>query len=87
MINLFIDTNVFLSFYHLTKLVTNILRSVGEAKRADDETRRLPPFDAPVVISGPRRDDPGLMARRASRSLPSSCAVRQDDAERCEPAS
>ena len=39
-----------------TKLVTNILRAVGEAKFADDETRRLPSSAIPMAITGPRRD-------------------------------
>jgi hypothetical protein len=39
------------------KLVTNILRAVGEAKTADDEARRLPSAVTPMVISGPRKSD------------------------------
>lgn len=45
-----------------TKLVTNILRTVGEAKMADDETRRLPSSAAPMAITGPRPKDPELIA-------------------------
>jgi hypothetical protein len=36
------------------KLLSNILRVVGEAKLADDATRLLPPSAAPMVITGPR---------------------------------
>jgi len=39
------------------KLLTNILRVVGEAKFADDAARRLPSSAAPMVISGPRPND------------------------------
>jgi hypothetical protein len=39
-----------------SKLVTNILRTVGEAKLADDETRRLPSSATPMAITGPRKD-------------------------------
>jgi hypothetical protein len=41
----------------VTKLVTNILRVVGEAKTAYDESRRLPSQEAPMAISGPRKGD------------------------------
>jgi hypothetical protein len=37
-----------------TKLVTNILRTVGEAKVEDDATRRLPSAAPPLAITGPR---------------------------------
>jgi hypothetical protein len=50
-----------------TKLVTNVLRAVGEAKMADDETRRLPSAAAPMAITGPRKDDPGLINKRTKR--------------------
>jgi hypothetical protein len=36
------------------KLVSNILRSVGEAKIHDDATRRLPSAAPPLAITGPR---------------------------------
>jgi hypothetical protein len=36
------------------KLLTNILRVVGEAKVADDASRRLPSSEAPMAITGPR---------------------------------
>jgi hypothetical protein len=36
------------------KLLTNILRVVGEAKIADDAARRLPSPAAPMAITGPR---------------------------------
>jgi hypothetical protein len=39
------------------KLLTNILRVVGEAKLADDATRLLPPTAPPMVITGPRPDE------------------------------
>ena len=40
-----------------TKLVNNIVQAVGNAKIADDATRRLSaPGDTPVAISGPRAD-------------------------------
>jgi hypothetical protein len=37
-----------------SKLVTNILRTVGEAKLHDDATRRLPSAAPPLAITGPR---------------------------------
>jgi hypothetical protein len=36
------------------KLLTNILRVVGEAKLADDAARLLPSSAAPMAITGPR---------------------------------
>ena len=39
------------------KLLTNIQRAVGEAKIADDATRRLPSAAAPMVITGPRPNE------------------------------
>ena len=39
------------------KLLTNILRVVGEAKFADDAARRLPPSTAPMAITGPRPNE------------------------------
>jgi hypothetical protein len=39
------------------KLLTNILRIVGEAKIADDETRQLPSAAPPLAITGPRPDE------------------------------
>jgi hypothetical protein len=43
------------------KLVTNIIRIVGEAKIADDAQRRLPSTQAPMAITGPRPDEPNLL--------------------------
>lgn len=40
------------------KLVTGILREVGDAKNADDATRRLPSAAAPMAITGPRPPQP-----------------------------
>jgi hypothetical protein len=40
------------------KLLTNILRVVGEAKIADDAARRLAPSAAPMAITGPRPGEP-----------------------------
>jgi hypothetical protein len=51
-----------------TKLVTNILRVVGDAKMADDETRRLPSSAAPMAITGPRKSDPELMPKNDKRN-------------------
>jgi hypothetical protein len=39
----------------VNKLVTNILRTVGEAKIYDDATRKLPSAAAPLAITGPDR--------------------------------
>ena len=39
------------------KLLTNILRVVGEAKLADDAARLLPSAAPPMVITGPRPDE------------------------------
>jgi len=36
------------------KLVTNILRTVGDAKAADEGSRHLPPSGAPMSLTGPR---------------------------------
>jgi hypothetical protein len=43
------------------KLMTNILRTVGEAKIADDVTRRLPSSEPPIAITGPRPSDSRLL--------------------------
>jgi hypothetical protein len=40
-----------------SKLVTNILRTVGEAKVHDDATRRLPSAAPPLQITGPRPEE------------------------------
>ena len=48
------------------KLVTNVLRAVGEAKLADDETRRLPSSATPMVITGPRKES-DLVSRPANQ--------------------
>lgn len=42
------------SYEVVTKLTTNILQVVGEAKSADDERRQLPPADKPAALSPPR---------------------------------
>jgi hypothetical protein len=47
------------------KVLTNILRVVGEAKMADDAMRRLPSSEAPKAITGPRPDDPNLIKKSA----------------------
>lgn len=39
------------------KLLTNILRVVGEAKLTDDATRQLPSPAAPMAITGPRPNE------------------------------
>lgn len=39
------------------KLLTNILRAVGEAKLVDDATRQLPPTVPPMAITGPRPNE------------------------------
>ncbi|MBA1154936.1 hypothetical protein [Microvirga mediterraneensis] len=39
------------------RLVTNILRLVGEAKEADDASRRIQSAMPPKAITGPRRED------------------------------
>lgn len=39
------------------KLLTNILRVVGEAKMADDATRMLPPTTPPMSLTGPRKHE------------------------------
>lgn len=46
----------------VNKLISNISRAVGDAKTADDATRRLPSAERPFAITGPRsgalhRDD------------------------------
>jgi hypothetical protein len=48
------------------KLLTNILRVVGEAKLADDAARRLPSSAAPMAITGPR---PNEVVQRDFRQL------------------
>ena len=40
------------------KLLGSIMRSVGEAKIADDATRRLPARETPLAITAPRRAEP-----------------------------
>ena len=39
------------------KLISNITRAVGDAKAADEATRRLPSAERPFAITGPRLDD------------------------------
>lgn len=39
------------------KLLTNILRAVGEAKIADDAARLPPPSTAPMSLTGPRKHE------------------------------
>lgn len=34
------------------------MRLVGEAKIADDATRRLPPVEVPLAITAPRKPEP-----------------------------
>jgi len=48
------------------RVLTNILRVVGEAKMADDAMRRLPSSEAPKAITGPRPNDPNL-AKKSTR--------------------
>ena len=43
------------------KLVSNIVRAVGDAKAADEATRRLPSAERPFVITGPRPSDPKFL--------------------------
>jgi hypothetical protein len=50
-----------------TKLITNILRAVGEAKLADDEARRLPSSATPMAITGPRKNDIELVRKPPGR--------------------
>jgi hypothetical protein len=45
------------------RMLTNILRVVGEAKIADDAMRRLPSSEAPKAITGPRPNDPGSIKK------------------------
>jgi hypothetical protein len=40
-----------------SRLITNILRTVGEAKAHDDATRRLPSAASPLAITGPRPEE------------------------------
>jgi hypothetical protein len=49
------------------KLLGNILRVVGDAKTADDATRRLPSWETPLAISGPRPRDPSLVKPKAGK--------------------
>jgi hypothetical protein len=45
------------------RLVTSILRVVGEAKLADDAMRRLPSSEAPKAITGPRPEQSSSQKR------------------------
>ncbi|WP_146604366.1 hypothetical protein [Rhodoplanes roseus] len=56
------------------KLITNILRSVGEAKQAEDEMRRLPSAVSPMAITGPRKE-----ALRSSEAASHRPADLDDD--------
>lgn len=47
------------------KLISNVMKDVGEAKAADDENRKLPPFDPPVVLLPPRREPEATSPREA----------------------
>jgi hypothetical protein len=47
-----------------SKLLTNILRVVGEAKIADEAMRPLPSSEAPMAITGPRPEEPSLAPTR-----------------------
>lgn len=40
------------------KLLNQIMRLVGDAKTADDATRRLPSAEAPLAITAPRKPEP-----------------------------
>ncbi len=51
------------------KLVTNILRAVGDAKLADDESRRLPSSATPMAITGPRNDSDLVKKSANSRDM------------------
>jgi hypothetical protein len=51
------------------RLITNIMKVVGEAKLADDEVRKLPSSETPMAITGPRKDDPNLIAKPNRPSL------------------
>jgi hypothetical protein len=53
------------------RLVTNILRVVDEAKKADDEMRRLPSAEPTRAITGPRGDfdDLGETFKEPSRNV------------------
>lgn len=51
------------------RLITSIIKVVGEAKLADDEIRKLPSSEAPMAITGPRKDDPNLIAKPKKPSL------------------
>lgn len=51
------------------RLLTNIMKVVGEAKIADDEVRKLPSSEAPMAITGPRKEDSDLAAKRPKPSL------------------
>ena len=53
-----------------SKPVTNILRTVGDAKSADDEMRRLPSAATPMAITGPRPEEEETFGgRKESQSL------------------
>jgi DNA-binding phage protein len=46
-----------------SKLLASMFREVGEAKRVDEATRRLPSSEAPMAITGPRPQDPKLIGQ------------------------
>jgi len=48
------------------KLVSNIVRAVGDAKEADDATRKLPTVDQPMAITGPRKSESTAVRGRGS---------------------
>jgi len=52
----------------VNKLVTNIMQTVGEAKVAEDESRRLAPVEPPKAITGPRPEVPVPTPRPRSGS-------------------
>lgn len=49
---------VWATYEMVTKLTTNVLQEVAEAKVADDEARQLPPQRKPIQLSAPRREVP-----------------------------
>jgi hypothetical protein len=52
-----------------SRLVTGILRSVGEARVADEAVRRLPSSEAPMAITGPRPNDAPLVKQGSQNEM------------------
>jgi hypothetical protein len=50
-----------------SKLITNILRAVGEAKLVNDEARRIPSSAEPIAITGPRPKESELIKPEIQR--------------------